>query len=142
MPGNLRYGLTRGLSTASKKCRPGSHYLESPFLHSKHAFQTRPELYTRFISSPAWDLIAQHRSGESKLPASTEARAPNSRKVPRAGVEEVFLFCRKRGLGGFLSFGLTSFLGVYHTDITQYITLCPPHNSLQHYDFTGLTPND
>ena len=31
MPGNLRYGLTSGLSTASKKRRPGSHYLESPF---------------------------------------------------------------------------------------------------------------
>ncbi len=81
MPGNLRYGLTSGLSTASKKRRPGSHYLESPFLLSKYG----PELYTRFISSPGWDLIAQDRQQR-----------------------------------------LTSFLGVYYTDITQYITLCPP----------------
>jgi hypothetical protein len=95
MPGNLRYGLTSGLSTASEKRRPGSHYLESPFLHSKHAFQIRPKLYTRFISSPAWDLIAHHRGGESKLPASAEARAHNSRKVPGAGVEKGFYFAGK-----------------------------------------------
>ena len=86
MPGNLRYGLTSGLSTASKKRRPGSHYLESPFLlskllHSKHG----PELYTRSISSPAWDFDG----------------APWQQR-------------------------LTSFSGVYYTDITQYITLCPP----------------
>jgi hypothetical protein len=93
MPGNLRYGLTSGFSTASKKRRPGSHYLESPFLHSKHG----PELYTRSISSPAWDLIAHHRGGDSKLPASGEARAPKPRKVPRAGVENGFLFCRLTG---------------------------------------------
>ena len=49
MPSNLRDGLTSGLSTASKKRRPGNHYLESPFLLSKHAFQTRAGLYTRFI---------------------------------------------------------------------------------------------
>jgi hypothetical protein len=63
MPSNLRDGLTSGLITASKKRRPGNHYLESPFLLSKHAFQTRAGLYTRFISSPAWDLIAHHRGG-------------------------------------------------------------------------------
>src|ERR1700686_5420769 len=87
MPGNLRYGLTSGFSTASKKRRPGSHYLESPFLHSKHA----PELYTRSISSPAWDWIAHHRSGASKLPASGEARAPKSRKVPRGVWRRFFI---------------------------------------------------
>jgi hypothetical protein len=37
MPSNLRDGLTSGLSTASKKRRPGNHYLESPFF----TFQTR-----------------------------------------------------------------------------------------------------
>jgi hypothetical protein len=110
MPGNLRYGLTSGLSTASKKRRPGSHHLESPLLHSKHG----PELYTRFISSPAWDLIAPHRSGGSKLPTSAQARPPNSPKVSRAGVEKGFLFFRKRCLGGFPSFGLISFLYVYY----------------------------
>ena len=26
--------------------------------------------------------------------------------------------------------------------ITQYITLCPPPDSAQRYDFTGLTPNN
>jgi hypothetical protein len=52
-------------------------------------------LYTRFISSPAWGLIAHHRSSDSKLPASAEARAPNSRKVPRAGVERVFILPEK-----------------------------------------------
>jgi hypothetical protein len=62
MPTNLRDGLTSGLSAASKKRRPGNHYLESPFLLSKHAFQTRAGLYTRFISSPAWDFIGYHRS--------------------------------------------------------------------------------
>src|SRR5713226_8652829 len=37
----------------------------------------------------------------------------------------------------------TPFLDVYYTDITQYITLCPPpHNFPQRYDFKGLTPND
>jgi hypothetical protein len=91
MPGNLRYELASGLSTASKKRRPGSHYLESPFFHSKHG----PELYTRSISSPAWDLIAHHRSSDSKLPASAEARAPNSRKILRAGVERVFILPEK-----------------------------------------------
>src|SRR3984893_17953564 len=42
MPGNLRYGLTSGLSTASKKWRPGSHYLESPFLLSKYGPNCSP----------------------------------------------------------------------------------------------------
>jgi hypothetical protein len=37
MPSNLRDGLTSGASTASKKRRPGNHYLESPFF----TFQTR-----------------------------------------------------------------------------------------------------
>jgi len=91
MPGNLRYGLTSGLCTASKRRRPGGHYLGSPFLLSKYA----PELYTRFISSPAWDLIAQHSSSDRKLPTNAEARPPNSRKAPRAGVERVFILPEK-----------------------------------------------
>ena len=36
----------------------------------------------------------------------------------------------------------TPFLDVYYMDITQYITLCPPPNFPQRYDFKGLTPND
>ena len=74
MPGNLRYGLTSELSTASKKRRPGSHYLESPFLRSKHAFQTRPELYTRFIfiSRLGFDSAPSHYfagKGASEAPS-------------------------------------------------------------------------
>ena len=45
-------------------------------------------------------------------------------------------------VGRLPNFGLTSFSRVYYTDITQYITLCPPPDSAQRYDFTGLTPND
>ena len=57
-------------------------------------------------------------------------------------MERIFYLGREIRVGRLPNFGLTSFLDVYYTDITQYITLCPPPNSAQRYDFTGLTPND
>jgi len=89
MPGNLRDGLTKGLSTASKKRRPGSHYLESPFLLSKHAFQTRPELYTRSISSPALDLIAQQRK---QAPGQRRGASAQLTESSPGGCREGFYF--------------------------------------------------
>ena len=96
MPGNLRYGLTSGLSTASKKRRPGSHYLESPFYIPNTDQNCTP---FHFIS----------RLGFDSAPSQQRKQAPNERRgataqVPRAGVEKGFLFCRKRCLGGFPSF--------------------------------------
>jgi hypothetical protein len=104
MPGNLRYGLTSGLSTASKKRRPGSHYLESPFLLSKHG----RELYTRFISSPAWDLTAESSLG---------------------GWGEDFYFAGKRCLGD-SEFGSVDLHFLVFTISVLHSMLCSPPASV------------
>jgi len=81
MPGNLRYGLTSGLSTASKKRRPG----KSLFGISFFTFQIWTRIVHPFHFISRWGFDS----------------APSQQR-------------------------LTSFLGVYYTDITQYITLRPP----------------
>src|SRR5260370_5171203 len=76
MPGNLRYGLTSGLSTASKKRRPGSRYLESPFF----TFQTRTRIVHpfHFIS----------RLGFDSAPSRRRKQAPGQRRGASAQIPE------------------------------------------------------
>ncbi len=71
---------------------------------------------------------------------SNQTREPGKFANPLRCVKRVFYLGGESCLGGFPNLcGFYSILDVYWMGITQYITLCPPHNVPQRYDFKGLT---